>query len=266
MRDARVDDPAPAPKAPGPLEPVRRRPSRGGLAAILAAGSIAVLVLMALGTWQLYRLRWKLDLIATVDARVHAAPIAPPAPSVWPAVTADADQYLHVTARGTYDNARETFVQAVTEDGAGYWLLTPFRTDAGFTVLVNRGFVPSDLRDPATRAAGEIEGSTQVTGLLRVTEPGGAFLRHNDPAADRWFSRDVGAIAAKRGLDGLVAPYFIDADKSPVPGGFPVGGLTVVAFPNSHLVYALTWYAMGLGLAGGLVWVLREERRPRAPR
>lgn len=266
MRDARVLDPAPEPSAPESPETTRRRPSRGSLAAVLAAGTVTVLLLMALGTWQLYRLRWKLDLIATVDARIHAAPAAPPAPPAWPTVTAEADQYRHVTARGTYDNARETFVQAVTDDGAGYWLVTPFRTDAGFTVLVNRGFIPSDLRDSATRAAGEIEGPTQVTGLLRVTEPGGAFLRHNDPADDRWFSRDVGAIAAKRGLGGPVAPYFIDADKTPVPGGFPVGGLTVVAFPNNHLVYALTWYAMGFGLAGGLFWVLREERRSRAPR
>ena len=264
MRDAHVL--APAPVAPGSPDPAQRRRSRGALVAILGAGSLAVLLLMALGSWQVHRLRWKLDLIATVDARVHAPPVAPPAPSAWPTVTADADQYLHVTARGFYDNARETFVQAVTDYGPGFWLVTPFRADAGFTVLVNRGFVPPDRRDPAARAAGEIAGPTAVTGLLRVDEPGGAFLRHNDFAADRWFSRDVRAIAAKRGLAGPVAPYFIDADDAPVPGGTPIGGLTVVAFPNNHLVYAVTWYAMGLGLAGALVWVVREERGPKGRR
>ncbi len=259
MRDARA---APAPPAPGPDDADPRRRSRGALVAILGAGSLAVLLLMALGSWQVYRLAWKLDLIATVDARVHAPPVAPPAPTAWPSVTADADQYLHVTARGTYDHSRETFVQAVTDVGPGFWLATPFRTEGGFTVLVNRGFVPPERRDAASRAAGEVAGPTVVTGLLRVDEPGGAFLRHNDPAADRWFSRDVPAIAAKRGLAGPVAPYFIDADDAPVPGGFPIGGLTVVAFPNNHLVYAITWYAMGLGLAGALAWVVREERRP----
>ncbi|MGI4764945.1 MAG: SURF1 family protein [Janthinobacterium lividum] len=262
MRDARVLDPAP--DAPDPSDPLPRRRSRGSLVALLTAGIAAVLLLMALGTWQVYRLRWKLDLIATVDARIHAAPVAPPAVADWPKVTADADQYLHVAARGTYDNMRETFVQAVTDEGPGFWLLTPFRTVDGFTLLVNRGFVPPERRDPASRAAGEISGPTQVTGLLRLDEPGGAFLRHNNPAADRWFSRDLRAIAAKRGLAGPIAPYFIDADATPVPGGSPIGGLTVVAFPNNHLVYALTWYAMGLGLAGALVWVLREERRSRA--
>ena len=264
MRDARVLDPAP--RAPDPSEPVPRRRSRGSLFALLTAGTAAVLLLMALGTWQVYRLRSKLDLIAAVDARVQAAPVSPPAVADWRAVSADADQYRHVTARGTYDNGRESFVQAVTDEGPGFWLLTPFHTVEGFTLLVNRGFVPPERRDPATRAAGEIAGPTQVTGLLRLDEPGGAFLRHNDPGADRWFSRDLHGIATKRGLAEPVAPYFIDADATPVPGGFPIGGLTVVAFPNNHLVYALTWYAMGLGLAGALAWVLREERRSRAPR
>ncbi|RYC29744.1 SURF1 family protein [Lichenibacterium minor] len=264
MRFARVLD-APAPPAPGSPGSPRLR-SGGGRIALVLAGVAAVLLLMALGTWQVYRLRWKLDLIAAVDARVHAPAVAAPPPAAWPSVTAEADQYRHVTARGTYDNARETFVQAVTDEGPGFWLLTPFRTDDGFTVLVNRGFVPPGRRDPASRASGEIAGPTRVTGLLRVDEPGGAFLRHNDPASDRWFSRDVGAIAAKRSLAGQVAPYFIDADDAPVPGGFPVGGLTVVAFPNNHLVYTITWYALGLGLAGALVWVVREERGARAPR
>ena len=261
MRGARVIRPVPAQSAPGPSEPAARRLSRW----VLAAGAVAVALLMALGTWQVHRLRWKHDLIAAVDARVHAPPAALPGPADWPAVTADADQYLHVTAHGAYDNAKETFVLAVTDDGPGFWLVTPFRTEAGFTVLVNRGFVPPDRRDPASRAAGEIAGPTALTGLLRVDEPGGAFLRHNDPAADRWFSRDVRAIAAKRDVAGPVAPYFVDADGAPVPGGSPIGGLTVVAFPDNHLVYAITWYAMGLGLAGALSWVVREERRPAAP-
>jgi surfeit locus 1 family protein len=82
-----------------------------------------------------------------------------------------------------------------------------------------------------------------VTGLLRVSEPGGAFLRSNDPAADRWYSRDVAEMARARGLD-RVAPYFLDADAAPNRGGYPVGGLTVVHFRDPHLVYALTWFAL----------------------
>ena len=153
---------------------------------------------------------------------------------------------------------REVRTLAVTELGAGYWVITPLATP-DFTVLVNRGFVPQDRRDPATRAAGQAAGPVTISGLLRFSEPGGGFLRANDPGAGRWYSRDVAAIAAAERLEGAVAPYFIDADATANPGGLPVGGLTVVRFRNPHLSYALTWFA----LAGGLVWLaLRARERP----
>lgn len=214
-------------------------------------------VFLALGTWQVQRLFWKLDLIARVEARIHAAPVPAPARVAWSGVNAKDDEYRRVTATGLFEHGKSALVQAVTALGAGFWVVTPLRLADGSTILVNRGFVPADKRDPAARAAGEIAaGPVAVTGLLRITEPGGAFLRSNDPAHDRWFSRDVAAIAAARGLAD-VAPYFIDADGTPNPGGLPVGGLTVVAFRNSHLVYALTWYALAAMSAFGVYRVRR---------
>jgi surfeit locus 1 family protein len=100
-----------------------------------------------------------------------------------------------------------------------------------------------------------------LSGLLRISEPGGGFLRDNDPLHNRWFSRDVGAIAAAHGLYN-VAPYFVDADRAQDPAGapdHPVGGLTVISFHNTHLVYAFTWYALALMVAGAWWWVARGE-------
>lgn len=194
--------------------------------------------------WQVQRLAWKLDLIAKVDARVHAAPGALP-----DRFDAQADEYRRVRVRGHFLD-RSTLVQAVTERGAGFWVLTPLVTDSG-TVLVNRGFVPSGWKGaPPAR-------DVTLTGLLRVSEPKGGFLRSNDPAHDRWYSRDVEAIAKAQGL-GATAPYFIDADATPNPGGYPVGGLTVIRFSNNHLVYALTWFALALGSLFG-AWLLRKR-------
>lgn len=238
------------------------RRSLASIAVVGAAVLVVFVALVALGTWQVHRLSWKLDLIARVDRRVAAAPVPPPAPAAWPSVTAAEDEYRHVRVEGRFLDDRETLVQAVTDFGGGYWVLVPFRTDSGSVVLVNRGFVPSDLRDPASRRAGEIHGETAVTGLLRVTEPKGAFLRSNDAAADRWYSRDVTAIAQARDL-GPVAPYFIDADATPNRGGNPIGGLTVIAFPNNHLVYAITWYGLAALLAGAAGWAIRDEWRAR---
>lgn len=216
---------------------------------------------VALGVWQVQRLAWKTELIAQVDARVHAAPVPAPGPEAWPTVSRERDQYRRVMVRGVFLHDRETRVQAVTDLGAGAWVMTPMRTDRGFTVLVNRGFVPPERRDPATRAAGQATGPRTVVGLVRLSEPGGGFLRRNDPNTDRWFSRDVDAIAEARGLSD-VAPYFIDADVTANPGGWPRGGLTVIRFANSHLVYALTWFGMAALTLIGL-WVFVRERRRR---
>jgi surfeit locus 1 family protein len=217
--------------------------------AILTAIGVALIAaFVSLGVWQLQRGLWKLDLIAKVDARLHApAVMAPP-------IAGPEDVYRRVTATGVFHNDRESFVQAVTERGPGYWVLTPLVTPR-FTILVNRGFVPAERRKAHDRPAGTV----RVTGLIRMSEPKGAFLRSNDPAADRWYSRDVPAIAAAKDL-GRVAPYFIDADATANPGGYPVGGLTVVAFRNSHLSYALTWFALAILTGVGLVILWRRGR------
>ena len=221
--------------------------------------------LVALAAWQIQRRAWKLDLIARVEARVHAAPTPAPDPGRWTDISARADEYRRVVARGDWLEDRSVLVQAVTELGSGYWALTPLAWDDGTTVLVNRGFVPADKRDPASwRPRGPRP--VTVTGLLRMSEPGGAFLRANDPASNRWFSRDVAAIAASRGL-AKVAPYFIDAERAPGESGLPVAGLTVIAFSNNHLVYALTWGTLALMAAAGAVFVnldlLRSRSEPR---
>ena len=214
----------------------------------------------ALGTWQVYRLQWKLDLIERVDQRIHAAPVDAPAQSAWPQVDADRDEFRRVRLVGTFLHDRETLVQASTAIGTGFWVLTPLRVADGSLVMVNRGFVPPEQRDPASRGGVPISTVT-VTGFLRMSERDGFFPRRNDPAADRWFSRELPAIAAARGL-GPVAPYFVDADAGP-PGTWPVGGLTVIAFPNSHFVYAVTWYGLALMVALAAGYVARDERRLR---
>lgn len=221
---------------------------------------LGVVLLSALGIWQIERRTWKLALIERVEQRMHAAPTAPPPQASWPAVTAASDEYRRVTVHGTFLNTEETLVQAVTTDGPGFWVLTPLQMAGGTTVLVNRGFVPPDRRDPATRRDGNPSGAVSVTGLLRISEPEGGFLRSNDPAAGRWYSRDVAAIAATHGLS-QVAPFFVDADATPNPGGTPLGGLTIVRFPNNHLIYALTWFALAFMLAGALLRIVNGRGR-----
>jgi surfeit locus 1 family protein len=227
--------------------------------------ALAALVLfslfVALGTWQVERRTWKLDLIARVQNRVHAPPGAPPVIAQWSRLNAANSEYRHIRVSGTFLNDSETLVQALTELGSGFWVLTPLRQTDGTLILVNRGFVPPERRDRAAHGAGEATTEADLSGLLRMSEPGGSFLRSNDPAHDRWYSRDVDVIARARGLR-HVAPYFVDADAAAAPAGMaPVGGLTVINFRNAHLSYAITWYGLALLVVIGTWIVIREERR-----
>ena len=216
----------------------------------------AFVVLIALGVWQVERRAWKLALIDRVEQRVHAAAQPIPSRASWPAITAAGDEYRHVSVSGRFLHDRETLVQAVTEEGPGYWVLTPLQRADGTLVLINRGFVPSERRDPSTRKGGNPDGRVEMSGLLRITEPNGGFLRDNVPQHNRWYSRDVAAIAAARDLQNA-APFFVDAEAGSQSGGGPIGGLTVIRFPNNHLIYALTWFALAFMLAGRLFVTFR---------
>lgn len=214
----------------------------------------------ALGIWQVQRLGWKLGLIERVETRVHADPVNAPAPDV--VITRDDHEYLRVSARGRLRHDLETPVKAVTDLGGGWWILTPLETDQGYTVLVNRGFVPAEFKDPATRQTQN--GPVTVTGLLRLAEGNTGFLATNDPEAGNWYAREVPAILASKGIVDGSTSYFIDAQTEvPTVAGqqWPQAGLTVVKFTNSHLVYALTWFGLAAGSIVGMVLVLRERRR-----
>ncbi|QEI06519.1 SURF1 family protein [Pigmentiphaga aceris] len=265
----------------------RRPRSKGVLVTLAVIAALLFSGFVALGTWQVKRLSWKLDLIARVDQRAHAPAVALPAQSEWAGINAANDEYRRVQATGVFLHDRETLVQAVSDLGSGFWVMTPLQLADGTTLLVNRGFVSQERRDRSTRSANEPKGETSVTGLLRITQPKGGFLRSNEPGADRWYSRDVAAIAAARGLSNI-APYFVDADTVPVLAQqkpaeprlaearmveskqaetvWPVGGLTVIDFQNNHLVYAVTWYLLALMVAGVTWYVARYERRERGTR
>jgi surfeit locus 1 family protein len=218
---------------------------------------LATLVFAALGTWQVHRLQWKLDLIQRVEARLALEPVPMPAPTGWASINSADDEYKRVAVSGHFLNDKEAHVVASTERGPGFWVMTPFVLGDGTVVIVNRGFVPGDRRDASARSDGQIAGETFVTGLLRLSEASSWILRRNDPEKNRWYRRDPREIGEARGLSN-VAPFFIDADATPNPGGWPLGGMTRVQFSNSHLVYAITWFALAVMAAFAITYVVRD--------
>lgn len=246
--------------------------SRGARVVLAACAVLFFLVFLALGSWQVKRMFWKHELIERIDQRVHASPVPIPARADWPQVSAESDEYRPVRVSGILLYDFTTRVQTTTKLGIGFWLMTPLCTAEG-VVFINRGFVAmrsGDLELPTPPvAAGDVCATASgapvtVTGLLRLPEPKGRILRENEPANDRWYTRDIVPMAAQRGMP-QAAPFFVDAaagQEYPLAANEkPTGGLTVIAFPDNHLVYALTWFALAGMVAGGYYLVLRFESR-----
>src|SRR5690348_1340763 len=225
------------------------------LAAVLAG-------VVLLGNWQVRRYHLKLRVAHDIATRVHAPPVEAPGPAQWPRVAAGDLQYLHVRLHGRF-TGKQTLVHGSSSQGYGYWVMAPLRTDQGFIVLVNRGYIPPELaRTPAFAKIAPPDGEVTLTGLLRLSEPRGGFLRRNQPSKNLWYSRDVAAIATADHLPAdEVAPYFVDADATAGESEPPYAGLTSIHIYNHSFGYAVTWYLLALGTLLAMGVVIRHEWR-----
>jgi surfeit locus 1 family protein len=218
------------------------RGPRATLAFVLAGFAI----LIALGTWQVERLAWKRDLIATMESRLAMAPL----PLGDLLKHQPIEDFRPVRATGTFLHDREMYLAARSYQGRlGYHVVTPLAPEGGGTaVLVDRGWVPVDRQAPDSRAAGQVPGTITVEGIARRPPKPGLFTPDNRPDQNLWYWVDLPAMAAHAGLT-TVAPLLIEAGPAANPGGLPIGGQTHINLPNNHLQYAITWYALALALA-----------------
>ena len=141
--------------------------------------------------------------------------------------------------------------------GTGYWVFAPARLAGGSIVMVDRGFVPLDRKDPASRAAGAPHGIIDIVGVMRWPETRGLFTPADDPKGNVWYLRDPDG--DRHGArNGRPPRRFISSRNRPVPpGGLPKPGKLIVALPDDHLQYAITWFGLALALAGVYVtWLI----------
>lgn len=207
-------------------------------------------VLLALGTWQINRLHWKEALIAERAAALDAPPVALTAANLAPDKLDALGAFRRVSATGQFLNDHEFYLASQTKgDFSGWHVITPFKLEDGSAVMIDRGFVPLDRKIQSTRTDGLIAGTVTITGILHPPHKGSSFTPTNQPDTNVWYLIDPAAMGQTAGL-GALPLVVIDIAKEPLPpGGFPVGGQTVMTLDNPHLQYAITWY----GLAGLLV-------------
>lgn len=239
-----------------------RRTWRFWLALVLVPAALAIL--LSLGTWQVNRLHWKETLLADIQARSTAAAIDIAEVERQLAAGEPID-YRHATASGRYLNDRERHFLATFQGQSGFYVYTPLELADGRYLFVNRGFVPYDRKDPASRPESLIEGAQTVTGLARaeLTEKPSSLVPDNDETANIFYWKDLTRMAASTGLPAdRVLPFFLDAEATHVAGRLPKGGVTQIDLPNNHMQYAITWYGLAVALvAVTLVGLFKRRSR-----
>jgi surfeit locus 1 family protein len=228
--------------------------TRPSLAMKICAG-LSLVILLGLGSWQVDRLFWKQNLIDSRQEQARMAPIAVPTDTTLDPGMAFRAAY----AEGHYLNDQEKYLMARTRRGnVGFQLITPLEQEDGRIILVNRGWVPQDYREPETRPESLIEGPVRVSGVLRLPREKHWAQPENDAIKNQWFYVDVDHMAEDTGAQ-LASPYYLELDDTPIPGGLPIGGQAKVELPNNHLQYAITWYSLALTL---IVMFVLYHRRP----
>lgn len=215
-------------------------------------------ILLALGGWQLQRMHWKEALLARLEARAAADPVALAdaverftRSSEDPGV--NAARFLKVTATGRYRHDAELHLYGIWNKQPGWRVVTPFATEDA-VVLIIRGFVPEALKNPDTRRGGQPDGAVGIIGRVRFGEIQGSFIPDNAAPSNQWYWRDLAAMQATAGgIEGKAfLPFFIELEAPDHDAEWPQAAPVKAAqLHNRHFTYALTWF----GLAGALVVV-----------
>ena len=228
---------------------------------------VGIAILIGLGVWQLDRKTWKENLIAAMTTRLARAPADLPPRDRWAQLKPEGEEFARVGFPAEFLAGQEALVYSAGSafrpdvKGPGYFVFAPARLAGGSLVIVNRGFVPLDRKDPASRAQGESHGSVDIVGIVRWPETRGIFTPADDPTNNVWYLRDIAAIAAARHWQN-VAPFYVEQESPVPPGGLPQPGKLVVNLPDNHLQYAITWFGLALALAGVfLLFIVRRLRR-----
>ncbi|MEQ9258815.1 MAG: SURF1 family protein [Roseovarius sp.] len=215
----------------------------------LVFGLAGVAVLVSLGVWQMQRLAWKEGVLAEIEARIAAEPVALPE-----AIDRAAAKYLPVALEGRFGDGVLRVLVSRKQVGAGYRIISPFETVESRRVLVDRGFirVAGQLLPPPT-------GRVRILGNLHWPDDRLSSTPENDIEGNTWFARDIVPMAEVLGTEPLLVVVREVSENDPAMTPLPVD---TSAIPNDHLEYAITWFSLAAIWAAMTGFFLWRGRNP----
>jgi surfeit locus 1 family protein len=215
----------------------------------------STLLLFSLTAWQLNRLEWKTGLIAQINNYAHQRAL-----TAMPEDTSLLKDFAfaRVALSGTFLHEDEIHLAArYYNSQLGYHILTPLQLADGSLVLINRGWVHVDYKDPAKRQAGQVQGVQHIIGMIRLDNDRSFFTPENNPKTNIWFSRNIDDIIKATNLD--LYPAVVDALYDIPEGNMPIPSDGLIMMRNDHLQYALTWFL--IGVSGIMTFIFYHYRK-----
>jgi surfeit locus 1 family protein len=208
---------------------------------VIVSITVVALVCLALGLWQMDRLRQRRAAnVVALEAR-SAPPVRLEGGVPLP-VSLDGRR---VSATGHYDHVHDVVLRGKAYRGSpGVEIVSPLVLDGGRTaVLVNRGFVPTpDAVTVQTDSVREF-GRVRVEGTaLTVLSGSGAPLERN--GGTTWTRLDLDALSKR--MPYQLAPIYIRQSPDTALPRFPRRLDPLPIDDGPHLSYAIQWFAFAV--------------------
>ena len=194
----------------------------------------SIIIFCSLGTWQVYRLQWKLDLISEINNGLNSEPVFYSKTKII--------NYQKVKFYGIFDFEKQVYLYSLNNKGTpGYDVITPIEMNSNEIILVNRGWIKKDVRD--NKSINNINSKFFEGILKKITKPN-PFKPENDIKNNIWYSLKLEDLESFTGykLNNFVL-YLQDNQNNLVKNKIVSPDL-----PNNHLKYAITWYSVALSI------------------
>jgi surfeit locus 1 family protein len=189
-------------------------------------------VLLSLGSWQLYRLNWKLNLLSEIENSLKNDPVE--------FSKVDKKNYLRIKTSGIIDFNKQIYLYNLNESGKpGFEVINPIIIN-NENYLINRGWIPFDKKDkPEVNLINE----GNIIGTLKLQHKASTFKPDNDINKNYWFTlnrEDIFKYTGKKFSDYII---YLNGDyKLPKPK------VITANISNNHKKYAITWFSMAISI------------------
>ena len=191
-----------------------------------------ILVLISLGSWQLYRLSWKLDLINQIENSLKNEPIE--------LSSIEEKNFLRVKTSGKIDFQKQIYLYNLNDTGTpGFEVINPILiNDTNY--LINRGWIPFEKKNSQEI---NIFDENDIIGTLKLQGRKNIFKPDNDLEENYWFSLNREDILKFTGKEFSKYIIYLDGNYQ-----VPKPKKITANISNNHQKYALTWFSLAISI------------------